>query len=399
MKVLALLAFLASPVAAQEFTGLARLDVAESRVTDSGDGATVTLYLSQPVPYRAFTLTKPPRLVLDFREVDWRGADAAGMLSGQRITALRFGAFRPGWSRLVADLATPLTIDAAGMVVDDLTGTALLQVVLAPVDDATFNARSGAPPGAEWDIAPADRPAVAPPDPDVTVIAIDPGHGGIDPGAVVADGTEAALMLAIAVELAEAINRQTGFRAVLTRDGDLFVPLAERMTIARAAGADALVSLHADALEQDAAIGASVYTLTPDALDSASARMAERHDRGDLLAGLDLSGADDTVATALMDLARLETAPRSARLADALVAGLTAADAVLNSRPRREAPLAVLNAADFPSVLVEVGFLTSPADLERLSNPDGRAPIIAGLVAGLQDWAAAEAALAPLNRQ
>jgi N-acetylmuramoyl-L-alanine amidase len=392
-----LLLVLAAPAMAQEFTGLARLDVAESRVADTGDGAEVTLYLSQAVPFRAFTLTKPPRLVLDFREVDWRGADAARMLSGTQVTGLRFGTFRPGWSRLVADLVGPLAIDTAGMTVDDLTGTALLHVTLTPVTPDEFDALAGVPPGAEWAEPP--PPPRDPPPEDRVVIAIDPGHGGIDPGAVVDEATEAQLMLAIALELAEAVNRQSGFQAVLTRNADTFVPLAERMTIARAAGADAFVSLHADALEMDAAIGASVYTLTPAAADAASARMAERHQRGDLLSGLDLSGQDDTVAMALMDLARLETGPRSARLADALVAGLTGADATLNSRPRREAPLAVLNAADFPSVLVEVGFLTSPDDMTRLSTPAGRAPIIAGLVIGLQDWAAEEEALAPLIRQ
>jgi N-acetylmuramoyl-L-alanine amidase len=388
---------LALPLAAQEFTGLARLDVAESRVADAGDGVAVTLYLSQPVPFRAFTLTKPPRLVMDFREVDWRGADPARILSGQNVTALRFGTFRPGWSRLVADLGGPLTIVQAGMVVDDLTGTARVDVALVRVDDETFNDQSGVPPGAEWDDSPV-MPAAPPPD-DHVVVVIDPGHGGIDPGAVVDGATEADLMLALALELADAINRQTGFRAVLTRDADVFVPLADRMSLARAQAADALIALHADALEMDAALGASVYTLTPAAQDAASARMAERHERGDLLAGLDLTGQDDTVAMALMDLARLETGPRSARLADALVAGLQGAGATLNSRPRREAPLAVLNAADFPSVLVEAGFLTSPDDLARLSTPEGRAPIVAGLVAGLQAWAASEAALAPLIRQ
>jgi len=159
------------------------------------------------------------------------------------------------------------------------------------------------------------------------------------------------------------------------------------------------ISLHADALETAQAHGASVYTLSGAAADQASARMAERHERGDLLAGLDLSGQDDTVATVLMDLARLETAPQSLRLADAVVAGLLGAGADLNSHPRREGPLAVLNAADFPSVLIEVGFLSSDRDQVRLTSPEGRAPIVAGILAALQSWAADEAARAALNRQ
>jgi N-acetylmuramoyl-L-alanine amidase len=127
--------------------------------------------------------------------------------------------------------------------------------------------------------------------------------------------------------------------------------------------------------------------------------MAERHNRGDLLAGLDLSGQDDTVATVLMDMARLETGPAAMRLADVLVAEMAAAGVVMNSRPRRDGPLAVLNAADFPSVLVEAGFLSSAGDRERLSTAEGRAPIVAGIVAGLQIWAADEAVRRGLLRQ
>ncbi|MCP1168025.1 N-acetylmuramoyl-L-alanine amidase, partial [Limimaricola sp. ASW11-118] len=231
------------------------------------------------------------------------------------------------------------------------------------------------------------------------VVAVDAGHGGVDPGAMREGLVEADLMLRLARETAEAINRTGTMRAVLTRDEDAFVSLSERMTIARAEGAGLLLSLHADALEEDAASGGSVYTLSDAAQDAASSRMVERHQRGDLLSGLDLSRQDDRVATALMDLARLDTAPQSARLASALVAALREAGAHLNTRPRRSAPLAVLNAADFPSVLVEVGFLSNAGDRARLIDPVGRARIVSGLVAGLQAWAAEEAARAPLRRR
>jgi len=230
-------------------------------------------------------------------------------------------------------------------------------------------------------------------------VAIDPGHGGVDPGAERDGIVEAELMLVLARELAEAINRIEGMRAVLTRDGDTFVALEERMTQARLAGADVMLSLHADALDEDETHGASVYTLDADSLDAASARMAERHDRGDLVAGLDLKGQDDTVATVLMDLARQETAPKSERLADGIVAALGEVGAELNSQPRRRAELAVLNAADFASVLVEVGFLSNPDDRAALSVQPGRATIIRGLVLALQRWAVDEAARAQLLRR
>ena len=393
----------------QAFSGLARLDVTQSRVAEVEGGVEITLYLSQPVPWRVFTLDAPRRLVLDFREVDWRGARAGDLMVGRPGSDLRFGALRPGWSRMVLDLVAPMTVVEAGMAVGEADGTATLSVVLKAADEATFRAEAGAPPvepGWEGESAPAAVAAgtvLGPPpsqDDGVLVVAIDPGHGGIDPGAEREGVVEAELMLAIGRELAEAVNRTGTMRAVLTRQADVFVPLAERMTIARAAGAEVFLSLHADALEEfDAATGASVYTLSREAADSASERMAERHNRGDLLAGLDLAGQDDTVATVLMDMAWLETGPATTRLADTLVAAMDEAGAAMNSRPRREGPLAVLNAADFPSVLIEAGFLSSERDRERLTSPEGRAPLIEGIVAGLGLWAADEAVRRALLRQ
>ncbi len=387
---------------AQDFSGLARLDVAQSVVAQDRRGIKVDLFLSQPVPYRVFTLDDPRRLILDFREVDWRGASKDQMLQTDRAADLRFGVLRPGWSRMVVDLAAPFGVTEAGMTVSQADGTARLTVRLAPQDAAAYAAAAGAPPDPAWQALVAADPTlpVMPPVRDGTLtVVIDPGHGGVDPGAERDGMVEADVMLAMARELAEAINRTEGMRAVLTREADVFVPLEQRMTIARSVGADAFLSMHADALEMDGAEGASVYTLSAEALDQASARMAERHDRGDLLAGVDLRGQDDTVATVLMDLARLETAPKSLRLADFLVAGMDEAGATLNSRPRREAVLAVLNAADFPSVLIEVGFLSNAGDRARLATTEGRAPVVDGIVIALRRWAVDEAARAPLIRQ
>lgn len=388
------------PVAAQDFSGLARIDAGQSAVRDEGAGAQVVLYLSQPVPWRVFTLDAPRRLVMDFREVDWRGADADAMRTGEAATAVRFGALRPGWSRLVVDLSGPFAVATAEMRVDTLDGTAVVEVRLAPVDAEAFAQGSGEPPGPGWDMMEDVVAKVPPPAADDTlVVAIDAGHGGIDPGAVRAGMVEAEEMLRLARELAEAVDRTDGMRAVLTRDDGAFVPLEARITIARAAGADVLLSLHADALELDEASGASIYTLSDAAASDASVRMAERHEQGDLLAGVDLTGADDTVATVLMDIARLETRPAGLRLADEIVAGLRDAGARLNSRPRREGPLAVLGAADFPAVLIEIGFLSSARDRDDLSDPAGRARIVAGIVQALARWDAGERARAPLLRQ
>ncbi len=388
---------------AQDFTGLARLDVTNSELRDIRRGMEVDLYLSQTVPYRVFTLTEPMRLVMDFREIDWSGADKDRLMQATRASDLRFGVLRPGWSRMVVDLAEPMLIEEAGMSVDTVTGTAHLLVRMKRGSVEDYTSASGAPPDPGWDMLAAIDPTTAvisPADDGAFTVVIDPGHGGIDPGAERGALKEADLMLQLAAEVAETINRIGGMRAVLTRRSDVFVPLEERITIARQAGADVLISLHADVLDGDEVTsGASIYTLSDAAQEGSSQRMAERHDRGDLLAGVDLTGQDDTVATILMDLARQDTAPESRELATHLVTALRDTQARVNNNPQREALLAVLNAADFPSVLIEVGFLSNPADREALSAPEGRARVAAGIILGLQRWAADAAARDALRRQ
>jgi N-acetylmuramoyl-L-alanine amidase len=392
-----LLMLCAAPSFAQDFSGLARLNIGQSQVRDEAGDLVVDLYLSQAVPYRVLTLDNPRQLVLDFREVDWGEATQTGMLNADLASGVAFEGVQDGWSRLRVDLVAPLKIVAAGMMVDPNTGAAHLNVRMAPTTDESFAvaARQDDPLATETTPIPQPMPRDAGP----ITIAIDPGHGGIDPGATRGGVHEADLMLALGIEVADAINRQPQLRAVLTRDADVFVPIGARMTIARNAGADLLISLHADALEEGNARGASVYTLNQDGSDVAAARMAERHERSDLLGGLDLSGQGDKVATVLMDLARAQSAPSGQRFADALIAGFRGADARLNSRPRREGRLAVLMAADFPSVLIEGGFLSDQIDRTTLRSSKGRAPLVAGITNAVLRWAEDEAARAPLVRQ
>ncbi|MEL6958058.1 MAG: N-acetylmuramoyl-L-alanine amidase [Pseudomonadota bacterium] len=399
MVVLSLL--LGQGMGAQEFSGLARLDVRQSVAEDVRGGLSVTLYLSQAVPYRVFTLDDPRRLVLDFREVDFRGLDHATFDRSDRVTGVRAGPLRPGWSRMILDLRAPLALEEAGMQVSDVDGTAIIELVLSRTDGPSFAARAGAPDDPDWAFLMAADPGAAPdmPDDGVLVVMIDPGHGGIDPGAEHGGVQEADVMLQLARELATALARIDGVRPALTRIDDSFVPLQERLTLARNAGADLFVSLHADALEGAQASGAAVYTLTDEATDTASQRIAERHNGDDLLAGVDLSGQGDEVALILQDLVRVESQAAADRFADTLIASMQDAGALLNTRPRREAELAVLNAADFPSVLLEVGFLSNDMDRARLTSPEGRAPIVDAVALAVARWSVEESALAPLIRQ
>lgn len=356
-------------------TAQVAVDPARSEVRDGWWTLEVTLGLDRIVPYRVFTLDEPRRLVLDFEGVSFDGIDPEALLSGDRATAVRIGPLRPGWSRMVVDLAEPLVVAEAGMAAEGQA--ALLSIVMERATPEEFAAASGAPPDPGWDAITGFDSAVAADmaRSDDFVVVIDPGHGGIDPGATQGGIKEADLTLVLAAELALQLNDLPRVQAVLTREGDTFVPLTTRLTLARQVGADLFLSLHADALEDAGVQGATVYTLSQDGGDAAARRMVERHERGDLLAGVDLSTAEDRVATALMDLARTQTGPEARRFASALVSAMRSAGVQTNNQPLREGQFAVLTAAEFPSVLIEVGFLSNPEDRAALATSEGRARI------------------------
>lgn len=398
----ALWSMLAGMAQAQELSGLARVEVGRSQITDTrGGGIELRLGLTQGVPYRVYTLEAPERLVLDFREVDWRGVTQEALLNADAVEGLRFGGVRPGWSRMVVDLAGPLAIETVEMVLDDSTGAADLTVALSAVSAERFTEVSGAPYDPRWDLPPVSGMAkvTALPGEGPLRVMLDPGHGGIDPGAERDGYNEKELMLSFALELKETLLRSGGFEVMLTRDEDRFVSLERRVALAHEQGAHVFISLHADALAAGQAHGATVHLLSDSASDAASAKLAERHDRDDILSGVDLTGQDDVVADVLLDLARQETKPRAKRLAEAMVEGIRATGAPMNKRPLRHAGFSVLKAADIPSVLLEVGFMSSPRDLENLTNRQWRISVAAGIRDALRAWAREDAALSQLVRQ
>jgi N-acetylmuramoyl-L-alanine amidase len=345
------------------------------------------------VPWRLRVMDAPPRLIVDTREVDWTGISALPLPEG--LAEFRAGVFRPGWSRLVVELDAPMEVVLSEM--RTAPDAAAILVTLAPTDPESFAASAALPDLPEWAAPEAtDLPPPLPKGGGPITVVLDPGHGGIDPGATRDGQTEAALMLTFARELKEVLVRDGRFAVVLTRDDDVFVPLEARTSIARDAEADIFLSLHADALAEGEATGATVYTLDETATDAASAALAERHDRDDLLAGIDLSEQDDLVAEVLMDMARTETEPRTDRLAQAIVRAIKAAEIRMHRNPRQTGGFSVLKAPDIPSVLLELGFLSSARDFSRLVDPDWRARMAEAIRVALVDWAADEAALRDL---
>ncbi len=377
-----------SACAAQDLRAVARVDMALSQVTDTRSGAELVLALTQAVPYRLYALDAPMRIVIEFREVRFEQALDA-LDRSERIETVSWGPGPTGWSRLVLGLNAPMGVDTAALETDPNEGTAVVRVRMRDVSAEAFAAGAAEPEGARRDPVPAE-PVRS--DDGRLVVALDPGHGGVDPGAQRGGHDEADLMLQFARALKEALLRGGVDEVVMTREEDRFVSLPARVSIARAGAADLLISLHADALAEGRATGVTVYTLSKEASDRASATLAERQDRQDILAGVDLRAQDDQIATVLMDLARAETEVRTERLASHMVEGLRGQLGELHKRPRLQAGFSVLKAPDIPSVLIELGFMSSETDLSRLTDPVWRGQAAEGIVDAVTAWAADEEA-------
>ncbi|KQB17230.1 N-acetylmuramoyl-L-alanine amidase [Rhodobacter capsulatus] len=399
--VLAALLALAVPASAREpqLSALARIEPARTSIAQPSAFVTeVTLGLSQPVPFRAFLLDSPPRLVVDFREVDFSAANPKDYAQKGLLGEIRWGAFRPGWSRFVAELTGPVRLVSA----EERTGeTPNLHLVLERVEATEFVARDGAAQSALWDLpqpAPTAKPHRRQDGSAPLRVVLDPGHGGLDPGAEADGYSEAVLVLTFARELKEALTR-AGIEVKMTREENIFVPLDTRLTVAHDFEADLFLSLHADALPEGEAMGATVYLFDETASDSAAQKLAERHDRADLLAGVDLAGHDDAVAGVLMDLARTETQPRAVRFGQVLSGAIKGEGLRMHRHPVQGADFAVLRSPDIPSALLELGFMSSDIDRARLHDAAWRTQMVAAITAGVQRWAKADAAEARLLRQ
>ena len=358
-------------------------------------GTEIRIQHTQGVPFRIYTLNAPKRLIVEFNSVIFAGFEEAMFSRSQSITGVRAGALKSGWSRMVFDLARPMLVERAGVTVAPETAQAELIIRLTKTNDDRFAADAKKMVAKQTVVTTTGNTSNA----DQFVIVLDPGHGGIDPGAVAGDAQEADLMLSLAREIRDILRKSDGVQVHLTRDEDVFVSLEDRVSAAHALSADVFLSLHADIVTDGQAFGTTVYTLSETASDEATAKLALRHDRGEILFGVDLRGADDEVSGILIDLARLETIPQSKELAGAVVDAVLMEFGRVNSRPIRHANFSVLKAPDIPSILVEAGFMSSKQDLENLTSPEWRTRFSRALVAGISDWYLSDAALAPLRRQ
>ena len=219
-------------------------------------------------------------------------------------------------------------------------------------------------------------------------VVIDPGHGGVDPGAQVKTIREADLMLSLAKVVVEAIKRLDNTTVILTRTSDEFTSLDKRLMLAVRAGADLFISLHADTVKKGKASGSTVYTLSQEASDQASARLASRHGGDELISGLDLTGAETAVTSALMGLLRRENTVRSVAFSESILKNLENFSIKLNPTPLRKANFSVLKLPSVPSILIETGFMSTSSDLKNLQDRDWAEKFALAISSGILEWVA-----------
>jgi N-acetylmuramoyl-L-alanine amidase len=357
---------------------------------------------SHKVDIRAFTLANPYRVVIDMPQVAFQFPARTGESGRGLIKAFRFGLVMQGGSRIVIDLAKPARIERAFVLEPNNDQPARLVLDLTAVDRDTFLraiALENRAPDSGYSRAPAitaDEKA----DPRPLVV-LDPGHGGIDHGTRAASGElEKSIVLEFSLQLREQIEKSGKYRVVMTRTDDTFIPLAERVSMARSRQAWLFISVHADALARGDgdAQGATIYTLSETASDAAAARLAESENGADAIAGLDLSAEPDDVADILFDLARRETKTFSVQFARGLVTEMRNATR-MHKEPMRSAGFRVLKAPDVPSVLVELGYVSNRGDLKSLTSDAWRNRTAASIARAVETYLATRVAGGGRQRQ
>src|SRR5271156_4522389 len=348
-----------------------------ARLSQDQGGAKLVFDLSRTVDVSASALAAPDRIVIDMPEVSFRLDPSVGRVGGLRddsvVKDFRFGLLAAGKSRIVIALArTACPAGVSTTPIVDGAPAARLTIELKPCNLSAFAALVRSPA-----VPTADAPAPAQPQ----VIVLDPGHGGIDGGANGLGGVqEKTLVYEFCAELKRQLDAAKRYKVLMTRGGDQYVDLEDRVDLARAANASLFISVHADTLSEDADVsGSTVYTVADRASDAEAARIAARENAADRVPGGRKRLDDPGVADILFDLKRRETRTYAHIFSRGLVDNLRGA-AKLNHNPERSAGFVVLKAPEFPSVLVELGYLSNPQDVQSLTSPDWRARAAGAMV-------------------
>ena len=383
--------------------------IASARIWPAQEYTRIVLEAPVAIAHEVAMLREPHRVVLDLEGVDLTPELAQLPLRVQAsdpyIAAIRFGTRAPSTLRIVFDLKTETRTQLFAL--QPVAGFGYRVVLdlypLTPVDPlmALLDERRGAPGPAPQagavgqDYVKNARPEASAQDRRRITIAVDPGHGGEDPGAIGRRGTfEKNVTLAIGKKLKRVIDAEPGMRAMLTRDDDYYVPLAMRVQKARRVQADLLVSIHADAFREAAARGSSVFALSESGATSTAARwLAQKENAADLIGGVNLDGRDPVLARTLLDLSQ------TAQISDSLKIGRHMLDSIgtmnaLHKAVVEQAGFAVLKAPDIPSILIETAFISNPDEELKLRSERQQAKFADSMADGIRRYFAANPALA-----
>ncbi|MBF0219461.1 MAG: N-acetylmuramoyl-L-alanine amidase [Gammaproteobacteria bacterium] len=408
----ALLLFSGVAAAAADAGGLSQLIAVN--LSPSAEVTKLELVSDKPLRYKLFLLDNPRRLVVDLEQTDLQLALKTIDFSQTPIKRVRSGRQGATDLRLVFDLKESVISNEYLLPVGNAEKNRLM-VELLPVKQRTAApvvAEKAAPVVAEK-VAPVVAEKAAPTAPEVVavsvkksnsqsrvvrsaaaiqskreiIIAIDAGHGGDDPGAIGHDNIqEKEVVLAIARELERRVNGIRGMRAVMIRDGDYFISLRKRMSKARAAQADLMISIHADSFADSRARGASVYTLSERGATSEQARMlAAKENAADLVGGVSIDDKDDQLASVLLDLSQTATIVESTDIATRVLGELKQVGR-LHKRRVEKAGFMVLKSPDVPSILVETAFISNPADAQNLNSSTHQRKLAAAILSGLRSY-------------
>lgn len=412
------LVFLSAALLPLGNTAVAGVTVSSARVWPAPEYTRLTLESATPIQYTLSMVKNPDRVVLDLEDVTLTSEleSLPGKIGAADayIRALRIGRFKPGVLRLVLDLKTEVVpqafilkpvADYGHRLVLDIYPTTPLDPLMALLKEnakledkssPTVTAKITEPDSPKTvlksvEAAKKSRPETA----RLITIAIDPGHGGEDPGAIGRKGThEKNLTLAISRKLKARIDEEPNMRAVLTRDGDYFMSLQMRMVKARRVNADLFVSVHADAFIKPHARGSSVFALSERGATSAAARwLAKKENDADLIGGVNLDIKDPYLKQTLLDLSQTATINDSLKLARHVLAEIGDINH-LHKDDVEQAGFAVLKSPDIPSILIETAFISNPDEEKKLKDDAYQDKMAVAILAGIKRYFAKNPPLA-----
>jgi N-acetylmuramoyl-L-alanine amidase len=356
-----------------------RPDISSVRLGErSKDVMRLVIDVNQPIEPAISVLPDPYRVVVDMPAANW--PDSVGEGRGF-ISGYRYGLFSPTQSRLVLDLRRPAVVERAFMLRPSGQFGHRYVIDLKITDRKNFIAAAKSKKPVE-NLSPPVQATVAKREGQKRkpVVVVDAGHGGHDPGTQSRIGhSEKTIALNAAKEIARQLKATGRYTVVLTRDKDIFLPLKRRVEIARKNEADLFISVHADSIKSKSLAGGTVYTLSERASDAEAAALAAKENKADIIAGVDLNGENRDVLDILLSLAQRETMNFSAVYANYVVEEF-GPKKLIPRRPHRFAGFVVLKAADVPSVLIEMGYLSNNDDAKRIASKRGREDIARSIV-------------------